>query len=149
MLGSVIAQFVQHLEARHVRQAQVQHDAVGGLLAHDVERLFARAGGDDFDIVITQKLGDAHLLGRIVFHHQQPAAPRLGILLDASERVLHTPCRGRLGDKGKSAAGQAMLAVFVQGHDLDGDVPGQRILLELAQHRPAQHVGQENIQRHR
>ncbi len=26
---------------------------------------------------------------------------------------------------------------------------GQRILLELAEHRPAEHVGQEDVERHR
>ena len=40
-----------------------------------------------------------------------------------------------------------MLAVLVQGHDLHRDMPHRRILLELIQHRPAQHVGQEDVQR--
>ena len=42
-----------------------------------------------------------------------------------------------------------MLAVFVQGDDLHRDVPRQRIMLELAQHRPAQHVRQEHVERNR
>ena len=42
-----------------------------------------------------------------------------------------------------------MLFVVVQRHDLHGDVTRRRILLELAQHRPAQHVGQEHVQRDR
>ena len=39
------------------------------------------------------------------------------------------------------------MPVFVEGQHLHRDVPGRRILLQVVQHRPAQHVGQENIQR--
>ena len=34
------------------------------------------------------------------------------------------------------------------GDDLDRDVPRQRVLLELAQHGPAEHVGQEHVERY-
>ena len=40
-----------------------------------------------------------------------------------------------------------MLAVFVERDDLDRDVAGEGIVLELAQHRPAQHVRQEHVER--
>ena len=55
--------------------------------------------------------------------------------------------RGRLVDKGKCAARQRVLAILVQRDDLNRDMPGQRIVLELAQHRPAEHVGQEDVER--
>ena len=42
-----------------------------------------------------------------------------------------------------------MLTILVQSHDLNGNVPRQWILLKMAQDRPAQHVGQEDIQRDR
>ena len=42
-----------------------------------------------------------------------------------------------------------MLAVFVQRDDLDRNVPRQRVVLELAQHGPAEHVGQEDVERDR
>ena len=42
-----------------------------------------------------------------------------------------------------------MLAVLVQRDDLHRDVPRQRIVLELAQHGPAQHVRQEHVERDR
>ena len=42
-----------------------------------------------------------------------------------------------------------MLAVFVERDDLDRNVPGQRIVLELAQHGPAEHVRQEDVERNR
>ena len=41
-----------------------------------------------------------------------------------------------------------MLAVFVERDDLHRNVPRQRIVLELAQHGPAEHVGQEDVERH-
>ena len=40
-----------------------------------------------------------------------------------------------------------MLAIFVQRDDLHRDVPGDGILFYLTQHRPAKHIGQENIER--
>jgi len=42
-----------------------------------------------------------------------------------------------------------VLAVFVERDDLHRNMPGERIVLELAQHRPAQHVRQEHVERHR
>ena len=41
----------------------------------------------------------------------------------------------------------SVLAVLVERDDLHGDVARQRILLELAEHRPTQHVGQEHVER--
>ena len=42
-----------------------------------------------------------------------------------------------------------MLTILVERDDLHRDMPGERILLELAEHVPAQHVGQEHVERHR
>ena len=42
-----------------------------------------------------------------------------------------------------------MLPVLVERDDLHGYVPRQRIMLELAQHGPAEHVGQEHVERDR
>ena len=57
--------------------------------------------------------------------------------------------RGRLVDEGERAARQRVLAVLVERDDLDRNVPRQRIVLELAQHGPAQHVRQEHVERDR
>ena len=57
--------------------------------------------------------------------------------------------RRRLGHEGERAARQPVLAVLVERDDLHRDVAGQRVLLELAEHVPAQHVGQEHVERHR
>ena len=87
----ILADALEHLEARHVGQLQVEHDAVPGPLAQDLERLLAGLGGGDFDIVVAEQFGDAHALGRIVLHDQQAFAPRLRILLDAGEIAASTP----------------------------------------------------------
>ena len=42
---------------------------------------------------------------------------------------------------------EAVLALFVHRDDLHGDVPRGRVELEVVQHSPAEHVGQEDIQR--
>jgi len=90
-----------------------------------------------------------HLLGLVVLHHQKALAPRLGVFLDASERGLHAFGGRRLGHERERAAGKAVLAILVERDDLNRNMPGERILLELAQNRPAQHVGQEHVERHR
>ena len=55
--------------------------------------------------------------------------------------------RGRLGHEGECAARQAVVPVFVQGQHLDWDVAGGRVLFQMIEHGPAQHVRQENIER--
>src|SRR6185437_7262652 len=67
---------------------------------------------------------------------------------DAIDRLPQIGCAGRLGNEREGAARQAVLTSLVQRHDLHWDMPGRRILLELAQKRPAEHVGKEYIQRH-
>ena len=71
------------------------------------------------------------------------------VFLDARQRGFDALGGRRLGHEGERAARQRVLAVLVERDDLHRNVPGQRILLELAQHRPAQHVGQEHVERHR
>ncbi len=51
--------------------------------------------------------------------------------------------------KEKAPDAKSVLAVLVERDDLHRNVPGQRILLELAEHRPSQHVGQEDVERDR
>ena len=53
---------------------------------------------------------------------------------------------GRLREERERTARQAVLTVLVGSHDLHRDVPRRRILLEMAQHVPAQRVGQEYVQ---
>ena len=97
---------------------------------------------------MAEQFRNAFLLGAVVFHNQQALAARLGIFLDARQCGFDPLGRGRLGDEGECTARHPVLAIFVQRDDLHRNVPGQRILLELAQHGPAQHVGQEHVERH-
>ena len=91
---------------------------------------------------------DAHLFHCIVLDDQEPLAARFGVFLDLGQ------CRGdafggrRFVDEGEGAARQRVLAVFVERDDLDRNVPRQRIMLELAQHRPAEHIGQKDVERY-
>ena len=65
------------------------------------------------------------------------------------ERGVDAFGRGRLGDEREGAARQRVLAILVERDDLHRDVARQRVLLELAEHGPTQHVGQEHVERHR
>jgi hypothetical protein len=70
---AVVAHALEHLEARHVRQPQVEHGAVVGVIAQLVERLLPRADGMDLDVVVAEQGGDADLLGLVVLDHEQAA----------------------------------------------------------------------------
>ena len=94
-----------------------------------------------------QQLADREPLGLVVLDDEEPLAPGTRIFLDLRQRRRDAFGRGRLVDEGEGTARQRMLAVLVERDDLHGDVAGQRIVLELAQHRPAEHVRQEHVQR--
>ena len=72
----------------------------------------------------------------------------VGVFLDAGQRRLQPLRRRRLGDEGERAARQAVMPVFIQRQHLHRDVPRGRVLLQMVKHRPAQHVGQEHVERH-
>ena len=113
------------------------------------ERLGARRGGHDLDVVVAKEFADAQLLGGVVFDDQKTLPARLARIPDLLSAASMPSRRRRLGDKGERAARQSVLTVFVQRDDLHGDMAGQRILFELTEHVPAQHVGQEHVERYR
>ena len=87
------------------------------------------------------------LLGWIVLHDQQTLAARTGILLDLPQRF--HDLRGVVGfvTNEKRAARQSMMPVFIQGEHLHGDMARARILLQVVEHGPTQHVGEEDVER--
>src|SRR4029079_3575967 len=136
----------QHLKARHIGQAQVEHHAIGRLLPQHIERATPGAGGFYLDVVIAEQFRNAPLLSRVVFDHQQALPPRRRVFLDAAEGRLYALGGRRLADERERAAGKAVVLVLVERDDLDRDVPRQWILLELAEDAPAQHVRQEDVE---
>ena len=98
---------------------------------------------------MAEQLRDAQLLRGVVFDDEQPLPPRRRVGLDLRHRRFEPFGRRRLGDERERTARQAVLAIFFERHDLHRDVARLRVLLQLAQHRPAQHVGQEDVERHR
>ena len=113
------------------------------------KRFRAGAGGHDLDVVVAEQLGDAHLLGLVVLHDQQRLRRGLAYSLMRDKAAFDALGGGRLGDERERAARQTVLAILVERDDLHRDVPRQRVLLELAEHGPAEHVGQEHVERHR
>ena len=144
----LVADLLQHLEARHVGQPQVEHHAVDGLLAQRLSASLAGAGRDDLDVVVAEQLGDAELLGGLSSTTSRRLRRGCAKSLIRRQRRLQALGRRRLGDEREGAARQAVLPVLVQRDDLHRDVPRRRVLLELAEHGPAQHVGQEDVERH-
>ena len=108
----------------------------------------AGVGDDDVQVVVAEQLLDAHLLGGVVLDDQQPLAPRRGVRLDSLDGGLQAFGRRRLGDERERAARQSVLPILVERDDLHGNVARLGILLQLAEHRPSEHVGQEHVERH-
>ena len=63
------------------------------------------------------------------------------------QRRLQPLRRRGLGHKGKCAPRQAVMPVFIQREHLNRDVPRGRVLFQMVEHGPAQHVRQEYVQR--
>src|ERR1700687_1184641 len=145
----ILADVIEYLETAHVRQPYIEYDAVARGLAQGGKRSRAGIGCDDLDVVVVQQLPYAHLFRRIVLHNQQALAAGPGVLLDLRQRRADPLGRRWFADIRKRAAGESVLPVFVQRDDLNRNVSGQRVVLQLTEHRPAQHIGQEHIERHR
>ena len=71
----VVADPLQHLEARHVRQPQIEHHAVRRLVAQRRDRLAAGFRRDDVDVVVAEQFGDATAARR---HCPPPPAAACG-----------------------------------------------------------------------
>ena len=69
--------------------------------------------------------------------------------LDAVERVLEVLGRRRLDQVRERAVREAVLPLLLDREHLHRDVPRRRIELQVVQHRPAEHVGQEDVERDR
>ena len=63
---------LEQLESGHVRQLEIENDAIGGLLPKHRQSLATIVGGDDLDVVVAEQLGDAEKLSRIVLDDKQP-----------------------------------------------------------------------------
>src|ERR1700679_2924281 len=97
---------------------------------------------------MVQQRFDTQALPRIVFDNQKLLASWGRVLADASDRGCQAFGRGRLGDKCESPMRQTVVPVFVQGKHLNRYVAGSWILLQMIQHRPAEHIGQRHIERY-
>ena len=113
------------------------------------QRLGAGADRRDLDVVVQQQLDDALPLDVVVLDHQQPLLVRRDVGLDAIEGVLEVLGRGRLDQVRERAVRQAVLPLLLDRQHLHRDVARRRIELQVVEHGPAQHVGQEHVERDR
>ena len=94
-----------------------------------------------------EQLDDGLTLDVVVFDDQEPFGARRGEVLEAVEGGHEALGGGRLDEVREGAVGEAVLAFFVDRDDLHRDVPRGRVKLEIVQHGPAEHIGQEDVQR--
>ena len=140
-------QSFKKLKSGHVRQPQIEHDAVERPFLHRFERFASASDRHQFDIVVVQQFHDRTALDVVVLHDQQSLRARRGELLEPVECGLQA-VGGRLLDEiGERTVRQAVLPLLFQSDDLDRDVARHGIELELIEHRPAEHIGQEDIER--
>ena len=95
-----------------------------------------------------EQLLDAHLLGGVVLDDQEAFASRRGVRLDSFNGGLEAFGRRGLGNERERAAREPMLSIFVKRHNLHGNVSCLGVVLQLAEHRPSEHVRQEHIERY-
>ena len=82
----------------------------------------------------------------VVLDDEQALGVRLDERLELVERALELAGRRRLDEIRERAVRQAVLALLLDRQHLHGDVARARIELEVVEHRPAEHVGQEHIE---
>ena len=96
---------------------------------------------------MAQQLDDFLTLDLVVFDDKKALLMRRDVAFDAIERVLEILPRRRLDEAGKRAMQQPVQPPFFNREHLHRDVTHRRILLEIVEDGPAQHIGQEDVQR--
>ena len=139
----------EDLETRHVGQPQVQHHTIARLVGHCGECRLASISDHDLQVAMPEQLANAHLFGGVVLDDQQAFASWRGVHLDSFNGGLQAfGCR-RLGNEREGPASESVLAIFVERDNLNGYVARLRIVFQLAEHGPSEHVRQEHIERYR
>ena len=119
------------------------------LIPDEADEWLAASDRHQFDIVVVQQFHDRTALDVVILDDQQSLRARRGELLEPVECGFQA-VGGRLLDEIRErTVRQAVLPLLFQSDDLDRNVTRQRIVLELAEHGPAEHVRQENIERDR
>ena len=138
---------LQHLEPGHVRQAQIQHHAIAGLFG---TWLSAAPPVPAVTISMSSCPSNSRMLIRsAALSSTISSRLRRGrYRLDAGQRLVESLARGRLVDERKRSARQAVLSIFVEWSAIwTGTCLRRPGLVELAQDLPAEHVGQEHVER--
>src|SRR3984885_5534262 len=97
---------------------------------------------------MAKQLANTQLFGRIVLNHEEAFAARSSVFLDACDRGIKTLGGDRLGNKGEGTPRQPMGLVFIEGQHLYRNVACSRVLFQVIENGPAQHVGEKYIQGH-
>src|SRR5690242_267036 len=139
---------LENFKAGHVGQTKIEHCTIETFA---LERCKSRAPAIyhfNINVVMPQKSADTDLLGWIVFHDEQLFPARCGELLEAINRPAQFRRSCRFNHISKGSARQAMMPAVIHREHLHRDVASRRILLEMIQDGPPQHVRQEDIQRY-
>ena len=142
---------LEDLEAGHVGQPQVEHDAVERLRRAARERLLRPCRRSTMSMSSWPSSSRMlELLGRVVLDDEQALAARRRVRLDAVQRAPRAP-RVVVGLVTNAKAPRASPCCRSSSSVTicTGMWRVLRILLQLAQHRPAEHVRQEHVERDR
>src|SRR4030095_16911811 len=109
----------------------------------------AGSHGRYLDVIMTEELDNTRALQLVILHHEQALRMRRGKTLDALEGSLDAVRGHGLHHVCERTMRQPVLTFLLERDDLHRDMPRQRIELQVVEDGPAQHVGQEDIERNR
>ena len=144
--GRVVADAIEKLVAIHLRQAEVEHDAVEAPGPHGAEGLLGAAGGGDVDVVAAEQLDDAAPLVLVVLHDEQAAAAAADEAHQVVQHRVEVSLRAGLVYVAARPLRQgAVHPLLGDRDDLNRDVTHGRVVLEPVEDRPAVHARQGDV----
>ena len=118
----LILELLQQLDAGHIGQAQVEHDAIEPLRVKRVERLFARGRHGGLHVAVADQLAHVHLLSLVILHQQQVLHWALQKTLQCVKGGLEVLFVIGFFEIAKGALGQGRLRVLIHCNYLHRDV---------------------------
>ena len=143
----VLLELLEQCKAAHVGKLEVEHHAVEALRAERLERRFAGADRGHLDFLVAADQLDHRLTLRlVVLHDEQPLEAAVDETADLAEGVLEALLRDRLLEECDSAGLERVLAPFARRDDVDRNVTGLRMVLQVIEHGPAVHHRQLHVE---
>ena len=144
---SLFLEFFDQFRDRHVVDRRCDHSAIELCILRLPERLLA--GGDrrrQDAAVVADEFGRRFPPLLVAVHQQQQVRRLPAPTLNPVERLAQSVGVLGLLQVRFGSERQAAPVILIHRYDVDRDVAGRRIVLQPAQHQPAGHIGQPDVQ---